>query len=76
MAHWLLKYEGLFVGSSSALNVFASYKVAKELGPDHTIVTVICDSGQRHTSRLWNVDYIGNHNLHWPNSSALVNFLS
>lgn len=71
-AHWLLKNEGLFVGSSSALNVAAACRQALRLGPGHTIVTIVCDSGQRHMSRLWNPDYVGNYGLEWPADSENV----
>jgi cysteine synthase A len=65
-AHWLLANEGLFVGSSSALNVAAALRVAKRLGPGSTVVTIICDTGQRHVSRFWNREYIGKYSLQWP----------
>jgi cysteine synthase A len=65
-AHWLLKHEGLFVGSSSALNVAVACRQAAILGHGHTIVTIICDNGQRHMSRLWNPDYVGTYGLTWP----------
>ena len=68
-AHWLLHHEGLFVGSSSALNVAAACRVALQLGAGHTVVTIICDSGQRHMSRLWNPEYIGKYGLTWPAGS-------
>ncbi len=71
-AHWLLQNEGLFVGSSSALNVAAALRVAKRLGPGHTVVTIICDSGQRHVSRFWNRDYVGKYALNWPQPNAAV----
>jgi cysteine synthase len=66
MAHWLLHNEGLFVGSSSALNVVGALKVAKRMPPGSTIVTIICDSGHRHLSRFWNQDYVGKYSLIWP----------
>lgn len=53
MAKYLVDNDGLFVGSSSAVNCVAAYKYAKQLGPGHTIVTVICDSGTRHLSKFW-----------------------
>jgi cysteine synthase len=52
-ARLLLRNMGLFVGSSSALNVAAAIRVAQRLGPGKTVVTVLCDSGQRHLSRFW-----------------------
>ena len=49
----LLHEEGFFVGSSSGLNVAAAVEAAKELGPGHTIVTCLCDSGQRYFADLF-----------------------
>lgn len=65
-AHWLLEQEGLFVGSSSAMNVAAACRVAMTLPEGSVIVTVICDSGQRHMSRFWNPEYILKYSLSWP----------
>ena len=53
MARRLLRDEGLFVGSSSALNCVGALRAARELGPGHTVVTVLCDGGARHLSRFW-----------------------
>jgi cysteine synthase len=50
----LLHEEGLFLGSTSGINVAAAVRVARELGPGHTIVTVLCDGGARYQSRLFN----------------------
>ena len=50
----LLNEEGLFLGSTSGINVAAALQVARELGPGHTIVTVLCDGGARYQSRLFN----------------------
>ena len=76
MAHYLLKEEGLFVGSSSALNIVTSCKVVKELKNKHhieqpIIVTIICDTGQRHVSRFWNPNYVSKYNLLWPSSDVI-----
>ena len=71
MAHWLLQNEGLFVGSSTALNIAAACITARELGPGHTIVTIVCDQGQRHASRFWNKDYLANYNLVWPEPGSI-----
>lgn len=49
----LLGEEGFFVGASSGLNVAAAVKVAKKLGPGHTIVTCLCDTGQRYYAKLF-----------------------
>ena len=52
----LLKEEGLFLGGSSGINVAGAIQLAKEIGPGNTIVTILCDSGQRYQSRyLWMV---------------------
>ena len=54
----LLNEEGLFLGSTSGINVAAAVKVAHELGPGHTIVTVLCDGGANYQSRLFNRDWL------------------
>jgi cysteine synthase A len=54
----LLLEEGLFVGSTSGINVAAAVHVAKELGPGHTIVTVLCDGGAKYQSRLFNLEWL------------------
>ncbi|KAJ5232477.1 Tryptophan synthase beta subunit-like PLP-dependent enzymes superfamily [Penicillium chermesinum] len=53
MARWLVEKDGIFIGSSSAVNCFAAVKIAQKLGPGHRIVTVLSDSGSRHLSRFW-----------------------
>ncbi|PGH33429.1 cysteine synthase A [[Emmonsia] crescens] len=53
MARWLVEKDGIFVGSSSAVNCFAAVKTALKLGPGHRIVTILCDSGTRHLSKFW-----------------------
>ncbi len=50
----LLHEEGLFLGSTSGLNVAAAEQLARELGPGHTVVTVLCDGGAKYQSRLFN----------------------
>lgn len=74
-AHWLLREEGLFVGSSSAMNVAAACRFAKKLPVNSVIVTVICDSGQRHLSRFWNPVYIEKYGLSWPTPLTIPDFL-
>lgn len=54
----LLREEGLFLGSTSGLNVAAAVRVARDLGPGHTIVTVLCDGGARYASRLFNAAWL------------------
>lgn len=53
MARYVMSNDGLFIGSSSAINCVAAYECAKSLGPGHTIVTILCDSGSRHLSKFW-----------------------
>jgi cysteine synthase A len=54
LVYRLLHEEGLFLGSTSGINVAAAMRVARELGPGHTVVTVLCDGGARYQSRLFN----------------------
>jgi cysteine synthase len=54
----LLREEGLFVSSTSGINVAAAVRVARELGPGHTVVTVLCDTGSKYLSRLFNRDWL------------------
>ncbi|CCC67080.1 hypothetical protein NCAS_0A05220 [Naumovozyma castellii] len=53
MAKYLSVNDGLFVGSSTAINAVAAVKLAKELGPGSRIVIIACDSGSRHLSKFW-----------------------
>jgi len=63
MARYLLDHEGIFVGSSAALNVAAVVKVARELGPGKVLVTILCDGGQRHMSKFHNPDFLKDFGL-------------
>jgi cysteine synthase A len=54
----LLYQDGLFMGGSVGINVGAAVALAKELGPGHTIVTVLCDGGARYQSRLFNREWL------------------
>ncbi|TPX39216.1 hypothetical protein SeMB42_g06411 [Synchytrium endobioticum] len=58
MSRYLMAQEGLFLGSSSAVNLVAAVRVARTLGPGHSIVTLLCDSGSRHLTKFWNDDYL------------------
>ena len=69
MAHYLLRHEGLFVGSSSAMNIAGAILLASGMPPNSNVVTVICDGGQRHTSRFWNREFIEKWGLVWPESA-------
>jgi cysteine synthase A len=59
----LLHEEGLFVGSTSGINVAAAVQVARDLGPGHTVVTVLCDGGANYLSRLYNPDWLAQKGL-------------
>lgn len=59
----LLHREGLFLGSSSGINVAAAKWLARRLGPGHTIVTILCDSAARYQSRLFNPDWLKERGL-------------
>ena len=64
----LLAHEGLSVGGSAGLNVAAAIRVARELGPTHTIVTILCDGGARYQSKLFNPGFLSEKGLpvpHW-----------
>ncbi|KAG0265204.1 hypothetical protein BG011_005247 [Mortierella polycephala] len=63
MARYLVHNDGLFIGSSSAVNCVGAVRIARELGPGHTIVTLLCDSGQRHLTKFWNDEYLVNQGL-------------
>jgi cysteine synthase A len=59
----LLHEEGLFLGSTSGINVAAAVRVARELGPGHTVVTVLCDGGANYQSRLFNRAWLAGKGL-------------
>eukprot|EP00850_Spirogloea_muscicola_P008767 SM000047S16906 [mRNA] locus=s47:658701:661877:- [translate_table: standard] len=63
MARYLLAKDGLFLGSSSALNCVGAVRVAQLLGPGSTIVTILCDSGTRHLSKFYNDKYLADQGL-------------
>ena len=62
----LLKDEGISVGGSSGINIAGAVALARELGPGHTIVTVLCDAGSRYRSKLFNPEYLWQHKLPYP----------
>ena len=62
----LLKNEGLCLGGSSGINVAGAIRVAEELGPGHTIVTILCDLGTRYQSKLYNSQFLKSKNLPAP----------
>jgi cysteine synthase A len=62
----LLEHEGLCLGGSSGVNVAGAIRLAKELGPGKTIVTVLCDFGSRYQSKLFNPDFLRSKKLPVP----------
>ena len=63
----LLQNEGLCLGGSSGINVKGAIKMAKELGPGHKIVTILCDFGTRYQSKLYNLEFLREKGLPVPN---------
>ncbi|MFK8020643.1 MAG: cysteine synthase A [Pseudomonadales bacterium] len=65
----LLLNEGLLLGGSAAINVAGAVEMAKEMGPGHTIVTVLCDGGDRYRSKLFNPNFLYKNKLPVPDST-------
>ena len=63
MVYHLLRHEGLFVGGSTGINVCAAVRLARELGPGHTIVTLLCDRGSLYLGRLFNPEFLASKGL-------------
>jgi cysteine synthase A len=64
--HDLVLHEGLCLGGSSGINVAGAIALAKVMGPGHTIVTILCDSGARYASKLYNPEFLKKHQLPAP----------
>jgi cysteine synthase A len=62
----LLEHEGLCLGGSSGINVAGAIRLARELGPGHTIVTILCDHGARYQSKLFNPKFLRSKGLPVP----------
>jgi cysteine synthase A len=62
----LLKEEGLCLGASSGVNVAGAIRMAKEMGPGHTIVTILCDFGTKYQTKLFNPAFLREKNLPVP----------
>ena len=62
----LLEHEGLCLGGSSGINVAGAIRLAKELGPGHTIVTMLADYGTRYQSKLFNPEFLREKKLPVP----------
>ena len=73
----LLEYEGLCLGGSSGINVAGAVRLARDLGPGKTIVTVLCDYGNRYQSKLFNPDFLRSKSLpvpHWLASESTTDW--
>src|SRR3982074_3465188 len=62
----LLEHEGLCLGGSTGINVAGAIRLARQLEPGHTIVTILCDSGNRYQSKLFNPEFMRSKNLPVP----------
>ena len=62
----LLRNEGLVLGGSSGINIAGAVRMASDLGPGHTIVTILCDYGTRYQSKLFNPDFLRSKGLEVP----------
>lgn len=62
----LLRHDGLCVGGSAGINVAAAIKLAEQMGPGHTIVTILCDGGARYQSKLFNPAFLRDKGLPVP----------
>src|SRR5579862_9729090 len=62
----ILVHEGLSIGTSAGINVAAAIRVARDLGPGHTVVTVLCDGGSRYQSKLFNPEFLRGKHLPTP----------
>ncbi len=63
VVYQLLRKDGLFLGGSTGINVGAAVSLARQMGPGHTIVTILCDGGGRYQSRLFNREWLANKGL-------------
>ncbi|WP_137151727.1 cysteine synthase A [Devosia sp. FKR38] len=62
----LLEHEGLCLGGSSAINIAGAVRMARDLGPGKTIVTILCDYGNRYASKIFNPEFLRGKNLPVP----------
>jgi len=75
----LLEHEGLCLGGSSGINVAGAVRLARDLGPGKTIVTVLCDYGNRYQSKLFNPEFLKAKNLpvpHWLDGPGTIDWKS
>jgi cysteine synthase A len=62
----LIEHEGLCMGGSTGINIAGAIRLARELGPGHTIVTILADYGTRYQSKLFNPDFLRSKGLPVP----------
>ncbi|KAG7358087.1 pyridoxal-5'-phosphate-dependent protein subunit beta [Nitzschia inconspicua] len=71
MAHWILTTEGLWIGSSSAMNLVGAIRTALDMPVGSQVITMICDGGQRHATRFWDPTFIEKWGLQWPQQGCI-----
>jgi cysteine synthase A len=62
----MVRYEGMVMGGSTGINVAGAIRMARDLGPGHTIVTVLCDQGSRYQSKIYNPEFLRERGLPIP----------
>lgn len=62
----LLAYEGLCMGGSTGINIAGAMRMARDIGPGHTIVTILCDYGTRYQSKLFNPEFLDEKGISYP----------
>jgi cysteine synthase A len=75
----LLEHEGLCLGGSSGINIAGAVRLARDLGPGKTIVTILCDYGNRYQSKLFNPEFLRSKNLpvpHWLDEHEPIDWKS
>ncbi|WP_395383136.1 cysteine synthase A [Mesorhizobium sp. UC22_110] len=72
----LIQEEGLCVGGSTGINIAGAIRLARELGPGHTIVTILCDYGTRYQSKLFNPEFLRSKSLPTPEWMEAVSTIS
>jgi cysteine synthase len=63
MVHYIVRAEGLFVGTSTAANLCSAYLMARKLGPGNKVITILCDNGQKYVSKIFNAPFLQTKSL-------------